>query len=264
MKVAVEPGPMPSRVAKASPMRISPGASGRRPRTTAVSRLRSRRSGLPGERRSTARPAAGPGPGSRPSRRGRRRARRTASAASRQRPGWSRSSSADEGPDADVGQVVGGLVRLRGVGPGHDLDVTGREPGARFGHVRDHPVDPAETDDGQQRPQDDRREGQQAAGPVPEEPLDEKADHDVRPLRASVGLSRAIRRVGRNETNGRGQEDEERRPGDEAQAVAWGRAARRWRSRSCRRPRAWPSRSGRSRTGAGCRRRRRRGPPGPR
>ena len=60
MSVAVRRGRCRAASAKASLSRISPGRSGRRPRTTALSRFRSRRSGLPGERRSTARPAAGP------------------------------------------------------------------------------------------------------------------------------------------------------------------------------------------------------------
>ena len=97
-------------------------------------------------------------------------------------------------------QVVRGLVRLLRVGAGHHLHVPGREPRARLDHRRHGPVDPAVADDGQRGAQDDREEREQAARAVAEQPLQEEADHVILPRNASVGLSLAIRRVGRNET----------------------------------------------------------------
>ena len=106
----------------------------------------------------------------------------------------------EEGLHARVGQVVRGLVGLGRVGPGRDLDVAGLELGARLDHPRHGPLDPAVADDGQHGPEDDRGERQETTGVVAEKPFEEEADHVVRPLSASVGLSLAIRRAGRNET----------------------------------------------------------------
>ena len=105
-----------------------------------------------------------------------------------------------QGPHPLEGQVVRGEFGFGGVGAGHDLDVAGREAGARLDDRRHGPVDPAEADHGQHRAEDDRDERQEAPGPVAEESLEEEADHVIRPLSASVGLSLAILRVGRNET----------------------------------------------------------------
>ena len=102
--------------------------------------------------------------------------------------------------DAGEGQVVRSQVGFLGIGPGHDLDVAGREVGARLDDGRDGAVEPAEADDGQHGAEEDGHERQEAARAVAEKPLEEEADHVIRPLSASVGLSLAILRVGRNET----------------------------------------------------------------
>jgi hypothetical protein len=59
MNVPTSPSSSPSLMASRSLTRISSGARGNRPLTRAPSRFRISRSGLPGERRSTARPATG-------------------------------------------------------------------------------------------------------------------------------------------------------------------------------------------------------------
>jgi len=59
IRVAFPPIGSPSFRARSSLIRISPAARGRRPRTMILARSRSPGSGLPGEKRSTARPAAG-------------------------------------------------------------------------------------------------------------------------------------------------------------------------------------------------------------
>ena len=102
--------------------------------------------------------------------------------------------------DSDEGKVVGNLVRFAGVGPGHDLDMTGVEASAGVDEIEFCSVEPVVKEDREHDADNNGQDREQAAGAVPHQAFKKESNHDIRPRSASVGFSLAILRVGKKLT----------------------------------------------------------------